>query len=85
LADDLPNYYDDVEEIVIGEDEVLEIDDILNLEEFVNNLGGLIEDSLEEGNEEENGEEEILMEESENDDDIEWNPAAEADKINDNM
>jgi hypothetical protein len=85
LADDLPNYYDDAEEIVIDENEVLEIDDILNLEEFVNNLGDLIEDSLEEGNEEENGEEEILMEESENDDDIKWNSAAEADKIIDNM
>jgi hypothetical protein len=34
LTDDLPNYYNDMEEIVINEEENLEIDNILNLDEF---------------------------------------------------
>jgi hypothetical protein len=84
LVDDLPNYYDGAEEMVIGEDEVLEIDNILNLEGFVNTLGDLIEDSLEKGNEK-GSIKEILIEESENNDDIEWDPAEEANKIIDNM
>ena len=37
LVDDLPDYYD-VEEIVINEEEELEMDNILNLDEFVNTL-----------------------------------------------
>ncbi|PKY30357.1 hypothetical protein RhiirB3_447407 [Rhizophagus irregularis] len=45
-------------------------DDDLRIEFVSNTLGNLIEDSLEEGNEKENDEEEILMEESDNDDDI---------------
>ena len=63
--------YSDAEEIWIK---------ILNLNEFVNTLEDIIEDSLEE----ENNEEEVPMEEiqeSENENDIVWDPAAEADKI----
>ena len=46
LVDDLPDYYNDVEEIVINEEEELEIDNILNLNEFVNTLEDIIEDSI---------------------------------------
>jgi hypothetical protein len=69
------------EVIVIHEEEELEIDKILNLDEFVNTLEDIIEDSLEE----ENNETEVPMaeeiQENENDNDIVWDPAAEADKI----
>ena len=80
LADDFPEYYNNEEEIVIREEEELNLDKILNLNEFVNTLEDIIEDSLEE----ENNEEEVPMEEiqeSENENDIVWDPAAEADKI----
>ncbi len=40
LVDDLPDYYD-AEEIVINEEEELEMDNILNLDEFVNTLEAL--------------------------------------------
>ena len=46
LVDDLPDYYNDAEEIVINEEEELEIDNILNLNEFVNTLEDIIEDSV---------------------------------------
>ena len=50
LADNLPNYYNDAEEIVIIEDEKnLEIDNILNLDEFAKTLEDIIEDSNVEG------------------------------------
>ena len=46
LVDDLPDYYNYAEEIVINEEEELEIDNILNLNEFVNTLEDIIEDSV---------------------------------------
>ena len=46
MVDDLPDYYNDAEEIVINEEEELEIDNILNLNEFVNTLEDIIEDSV---------------------------------------
>ena len=83
LEDDLLDYYNDAEEMEIGEEEKLEIDNILNLDEFVNTLGDVIEDS---NLEEKNDEAEVLMEETqENNNSNIWDPAAEADKIIDNM
>ena len=82
LVDDLPDYYNDVEEIVINEEEELEIDNILNLNEFVNTLEDIIEDSV---LEEMSDEAEVLIEEIQEQDDIIWDPVAEADKIIDNM
>ncbi len=72
LVDDLPDYYD-AEEIVINEEEELEMDNILNLDEFVNTLEDIIEDS----NFEEDNEAEDLAEESQekNNNDITWDPA----------
>ena len=46
LVDDLPDYYNDAEEIVINEEEELEIDNILNLNEFINTLEDIIEDNV---------------------------------------
>ena len=82
LVDDLPDYYNDAEEIVINEEEELEIDNILNLNEFVNTLEDIIEDSV---LEEMSDEAEVLIEEIQEQDDIIWDPVAEADKIIDNM
>ena len=67
LVDDLPDYYNDVEEIVINEEEELEIDNILNLNEFVNTLEDIIEDSV---LEEMSDEAEVLIEEIQEQDDI---------------
>jgi len=62
----------------------LELNKILNLDEFANTLEDIIEDS---NLEEDNNEAENLAEEiqEENNDDIIWDPAAEADKIIDDM
>jgi uncharacterized Ntn-hydrolase superfamily protein len=83
LVEDLPDYYDDEDEIVINEEEELEMDKILNLNEFVNTLEDIIEDS----NLEEDEEAEVPMEgvQEKDNDDIIWDPAAEADKIIDSM
>ena len=82
LVDDLSDYYNDAEEIVINEEEELEIDNILNLNEFVNTLEDIIEDSV---LEEMSDEAEVLIEEIQEQYDIIWDPVAEADKIIDNM
>ena len=60
------NDAEDREEIVINEEEELELNKILNLDEFVNSLEDIIEDSnLEEGNEAEDlaeeSQEKIIM------------------------
>jgi len=81
LEDDLPDYYNEEEEIVIGEEEELDLDKILNLDAFINTLEDIIEDSID-SIEEENNEVEEPMDENENNNDIEWDPAAEADKLN---
>jgi len=83
LVEDLPDYYDDEDEIVINEEEELEMDKILNLNEFVNTLEDIIEDS----NLEEDEEAEVPMEgvQEKDNDNIIWDPAAEADKIIDSM
>lgn len=47
LLDDLPNYYENTEEVEIGEGEELEIDSILNLDAFIDTLEEILEDSLE--------------------------------------
>ena len=45
LVDDLPNYYNNVkEEVIIDEEDELEIDNILNLDAFVDSLEEIIED-----------------------------------------
>ena len=82
LVDDLLEYYNDAGEIVINEEEKLEMDNILNLDEFVNTLEDVIEDS---NLEEKNKEAEVLMEEIQENNNNIWDPAAEADKIIDNM
>jgi len=86
LEDDLLNYYNNEEEIVIGEEEELDIDNILNLDAFVGTLGDIIEDSIDSIEEEvqDNNRVDIPTDENEKND-IEWNPAAEADEIIDNM
>ena len=84
LEDDLPDYYNDEEEIVIGEEEELDLDKILNLDAFINTLEDIIEDSID-SIEEENNEVEEPMDENENNNDIEWDPAAEADEIVDTV
>ncbi|CAB4486534.1 unnamed protein product [Rhizophagus irregularis] len=80
LEDDLPNYYINEKEIVIGDEEELD----LNLDTFIiNNLEDIIGDSID-SIESENDHE---IEESwmKNENDIEWDPAAEADEIVDTM
>src|SRR3954453_19665277 len=57
LVDDLTDYYDDEEKIVINEEEELEMDKILSLNEFVNTL----EDIIEASNLEEDEEAEVPM------------------------
>ncbi len=84
LEDDLPDYYNEEEEIVIGEEEELDLDKILNLDAFINTLEDIIEDSID-SIEEENNEVEEPMNENENNNDIEWDPAAEADEIVDTV
>ena len=54
----------------------------MNLNEFVNTLEDIIEDSV---LEEMSDEAEVLIEEIQEQDDIIWDPVAEADKIIDNM
>ncbi|RGB40501.1 hypothetical protein C1646_753223 [Rhizophagus diaphanus] len=46
LEDNLLDYYNNVEEIVIIEEEELDIDNVLNLDVFVDTLGDIIEDSI---------------------------------------
>lgn len=76
---DFPDeYYNNTEEIVIGEEEELELDGILNLDAFANILEDVIDDGISE-------EEEIGVEEIQENDDIEWDPAAEANKIVDSL
>src|ERR1043165_1335057 len=62
LVDDSHNYYNDTEETIINEEEELELDKILNLDEFVNSLEDIIEDS----NLEDNNKSEDLTEENQN-------------------
>ncbi|RGB40214.1 hypothetical protein C1646_664019 [Rhizophagus diaphanus] len=82
LEDDLPDYYIN-EEIVIDEKEELDLDKGLNLDTFIiNNLEDIIEDSID-NIESNNDEVEESMDENEND--IEWDPVAEADEIVDTM
>jgi hypothetical protein len=87
LEDDLPDYYNDEEEIVIGEEEELGLDNILNLDAFINTLEDIIEDStdsIEEEIQKDNGVD-ISMDRNENNNDIEWDPAAEANEIIETM
>ncbi|RGB26344.1 hypothetical protein C1646_770536, partial [Rhizophagus diaphanus] len=80
----LLDHYDNEEEIVIEEEEELEIDKILNLNVFVNTSGNIIEDSVDNIEEEvDNNRVDIPTDENEND--IEWDPAAEADEIVNNI
>jgi hypothetical protein len=68
IMDDFDDYYDNEKETTIGKEDALSIDNILNLDAFVNR--------------EEN---EVPMQENEeiqgNENDVEWDPATEADKI----
>ncbi|GES94625.1 ribonuclease H-like domain-containing protein [Rhizophagus clarus] len=82
LEDDLLNYYDNEEEIIIEEEEELNIGKILNLDAFVGTLGDIIEDSIDsiEEGAQDNNRVDIPTDENENHD-IEWDPAAEADEI----
>ena len=75
---DLPDYYTNEEEITIGEEDELNIDKILNLDAFINTLEDIIEDSVD-SIERENSEVEESMDENEND--IEWDPNAEANEM----
>jgi len=85
LEDDLPNYYNSEEEIVIGEEEELDLDKILNLDAFIT-LEDVIEDSIDvEGGNNEVGEPTGENENNNEINDIEWDPAAEADEIVDTM
>jgi hypothetical protein len=86
LEDDLLDYYDNEEEMVI-EEEGLDIDKILNLDAFIDTLGDIIEDSIIDSIEEEvqdNNRVDIPTDENEKSN-IEWDPAAEADEIVNNM
>ncbi|GES85533.1 ribonuclease H-like domain-containing protein [Rhizophagus clarus] len=75
---ELPYY----EEIIIEEEEELNIDKILNLDAFIGTLGDIIEDSIDsiEEGAQDNNRVDIPTDENENHD-IEWDPAAEADEI----
>jgi hypothetical protein len=79
LEDDLLDYYNNEEEIVIGEEEELYIDNALNLDAFVDTLGDIIEDSIEEEIQD-NDRVDVPMNENNENDEIEWDPAAEAEK-----
>ncbi|PKK57678.1 hypothetical protein RhiirC2_797601 [Rhizophagus irregularis] len=46
LKNDLLDYYNNEKEIVIGEEEELDIDNVLNLDAFVGTLSDIIEDSI---------------------------------------
>ena len=85
LIDDLPSYYNNVEgEVLINEEEELGIDNILNLDVFVNTLEDIIEDSYysPEGSDNETQQTDT----TENDDnDIEWDPVAAANEIMNTM
>ncbi|PKY58595.1 hypothetical protein RhiirA4_512977 [Rhizophagus irregularis] len=87
LEDDLLDYYNNEEEIVIGEEEELDIDNILNLDAFVGTLGDIIEDSIDSIGEEiqDNDRVDVPMNGNNENDDIEWDPAAEADEIANTM
>ncbi|CAG8628466.1 16073_t:CDS:2 [Rhizophagus irregularis] len=79
LEDELLDYYNNEEEIVIGEEEELNIDNILDLDAFVDTLGDIIEDSIDSVEDEiQDNRVDVPMNEN---DDIEWDPAAEADEI----
>lgn len=84
LEDNLLDHYDNEEEIVIEEEEELEIDKILNLNVFVNTLGNIIENSVD-NIEEEVDDNRVDISTDENENDIEQDPAAEADEIVNNM
>jgi len=71
-----------MEEIVINEEENLEIDNILNLDEFAKTLENIIEDSNVEGGAEAPMEE---VQEKNDNDIIIWDPATEADEIVNNI
>ena len=79
LEDDPLYYYNNEEEIEVGEEEELGIDNILNLDAFVDTLDDTIEDSIDSMEEEvqENNRVDVPI----NEDDIEWDPAVEADEI----
>jgi hypothetical protein len=83
LEDDLLDYYNNEEEIIIGEEEELDIDNVLNLDAFVDTLGDIIEDSIDSIGEEIQDDDrvDVPMNENNENDDIEWDPAAEADEI----
>src|SRR4051812_37300070 len=81
LEDDLLDYYTNEEEIVIGEKEELGIDNILNLDVFVDTLGDIIEDSIDSIEEEIQDNDSVNISMDENEDDIEWDPTAEAEEI----
>ncbi|CAB4404603.1 unnamed protein product [Rhizophagus irregularis] len=87
LEDDLLDYYNNEEEIVIGEEEELDIDNVLNLDAFVGTLGDIIEDSIDSIGEEiqDNDRVDVPMNGNNENDDIEWDPAAEADEIANTM
>ncbi|GBB95512.1 hypothetical protein RclHR1_02550024 [Rhizophagus clarus] len=82
LEDNLLNYYDNKEEIIIEEEKELNIDKILNLNAFIGTLGDIIEDSIDsiEEGAQNNNRVDIPTDENENHD-IEWDPAVEADEI----
>jgi hypothetical protein len=86
LEDDLLDYYDNEEEMVIEEEEELDVDKNLNLDAFIDTLGDIIEDSIDSIEEEvqDNNRVDIPMDENEKSD-IEWDPAVEADEIVNNM
>ncbi|GBB97613.1 hypothetical protein RclHR1_30120002 [Rhizophagus clarus] len=85
LIDDLPRYYNNVEEEVIGrEEEELEIDNILNLDVFVNTLEDIIKDSHDNLEESDNETQQTDTTEN-NDNDVEWDPVAAADEIMNTM
>jgi hypothetical protein len=85
LIDDLPSYYNNVEgEVLINEEEELEIDNILNLDAFVNTLEDIIEDSYYSSEGSDNETQQTDTTEN-NDNDIEWDPVAAADEIMNTM
>ncbi|RIA91920.1 hypothetical protein C1645_736760 [Glomus cerebriforme] len=83
LENDLFDYNNNEEKIVIGEEKELDIDRILNLDVFINTLD-VIEDSID-NVEKENNEPNQPIDENENNNDIDWDPAAEADRIVDTI
>ncbi|RGB22365.1 hypothetical protein C1646_822580 [Rhizophagus diaphanus] len=83
LEDDLLDYYNNEEEIVISKEEELDIDNVLNLDAFIDTLGDIIKDSIDSIGEEiqDNDRVDVPMNGNNENDDIEWDPAAEANEI----